>query len=147
MPARKGSAAALGAIPRRAAFRPQPEPVDLVDDHDIDPPGPDIGEQALQRWPLDIATREPAVVVAGSGQYPAFVALAADEGLASFALRGKRVELLLEPFFGGFAGVDRTSLAGRVRPRHCRPPSAGRLGPVLARTGGWRAGSASSRRR
>jgi hypothetical protein len=29
------------------------QPVDLVDDHDVDPVSPDIGEQALQRRPLD----------------------------------------------------------------------------------------------
>ena len=32
--------------------------------------------------------------------------LADDEGLAGFALRVERVELLLEPLLGGFAGVD-----------------------------------------
>ena len=36
------------------------QPVDLVDDEDVDPAGPDIGEQALQRRPLHIAAREPA---------------------------------------------------------------------------------------
>ena len=37
------------------------QPVDLVDDEDVDPAGPDIGEQALQRRPLHIAAREPAI--------------------------------------------------------------------------------------
>jgi hypothetical protein len=63
------------------------QPVDFVDDHDIDAASPYVGEQALQRGPLHSSTREPAVVVAGSGQYPALVLLAADIGLASFALR------------------------------------------------------------
>jgi hypothetical protein len=31
------------------------EPVNLVDDDDVDPAGPDIGEQILQRRPLHIA--------------------------------------------------------------------------------------------
>src|SRR5712672_704433 len=64
------------------------QPVDLVDDNNVDPAGPDISEQALQRWPLHIAAGESAIVIAGSDQYPALVALAADEGLAGFALRG-----------------------------------------------------------
>src|SRR5271163_2267958 len=114
---------------------------------DVDPAGSDIGEQALQRRPLHIAARGPAIVIAGSDQHPALVALAADEGLAGFALRRERVEFLLKPFLGGFAGVDRAALAARVSPRHCCPPSARQLDPVLARTGGWRAGSASTRRR
>jgi hypothetical protein len=33
----------------------------------------------------------------GFGQYPALVALTADEGLAGFALRRQRIEFLLEP--------------------------------------------------
>ena len=44
-----------------------------------------------------IAAREPAIVIAGSGQYPPLVLLAADVGLAGFALRRERVEFLLEP--------------------------------------------------
>src|SRR5437773_2661721 len=119
--------------------------VDLVDDHDVDPASLDVGEQALQRWPLDVATREPAIVVAGSGQYPALVTLAADVGLAGFALRLERVELLLEPFLGGFAGVDRTALAVRITPRHGCPPSS-RRSEALALTGGLPIGFVSARR-
>src|SRR5260370_32894650 len=89
----------------------------------------------------------PALVRAGSGQHPALVALAADEGLARFALRRQRVEFLFEPFLGGFAGVDRAALAACLTPRHRCPPSARRLDRVLARAGGWRPGLASTRRR
>src|SRR5271170_6853561 len=131
-----------GKIDERAG-----QPVDLVDDHDVDPAGSDIGDQMLQSGSLQIATGEPAIVIAGSEQYPALVALAADEGLAGFALRRERVEFLLQPFLGGFAGVDRATLAAGVTPRHCCSPSGRQLDPALARTGGWRVGSASSRRR
>src|SRR5258705_10155079 len=62
------------------------QPVDLVDDDDIDPAALDVGEQALQCRPLHIAAREPAIVVVGPGRYPALVTLAADVGLAGFAL-------------------------------------------------------------
>ena len=35
--------------------------------------------------------------------------LALDKGFAGFTLGVQRVELLLQPFFGGFAGIDRTA--------------------------------------
>src|SRR3984893_17828058 len=95
------------------------QPVDLVDDDDVDPAFPDVGEQALQSGPLDVATREPATLLGGPGQCPALVTLTADVGLAGFALRLERVELLLEPFLGRFAGVDRAALAVRGTPRDC----------------------------
>src|SRR6202047_5020415 len=63
------------------------QPVDLVDDHDIDPVGSDISDQLLQGGSVQIAAGEPAIVIAGSDQYPALVALTADKGLAGFALR------------------------------------------------------------
>src|SRR5207244_12120788 len=109
------------------------EPVDLVHDDNVDPASPDVGEQALQRGPLHVATREPAIVVAGPGQYPALVTLAADVGLAGLALCLERVELLFEPFLGGFAGVDGAALAARVIPWHGCPPSAGRPEPMLVK--------------
>ena len=45
----------------------------------------------------------------------------ADVGLAGFALRRERIEFLLEPFLGGFAGVDRATSAARISSRHRRP--------------------------
>ena len=63
------------------------------------------------------------------------VALTADEG---FALCRERGEFLLEPS---------AALAARVSPRHCGSPSRRRLGTLVARTGEWQAGSASTRRR
>src|SRR5208282_2327381 len=62
------------------------EPVDLVDDDDVDPAGSDIGEQVLQRRTLHVAAREPAIVEAASGQYPPLVTLAVDIGLAGLVL-------------------------------------------------------------
>ena len=75
----------------------------------------------LQGGSLQIATGISAIVIAGSDQYPALVALAADEGLAGFTLRRERIEFLLEPFLGGFSGVDRATSAARVSWRHRRP--------------------------
>jgi len=48
---------------------------------------------------------------------PTLVALALDEGLARFALGVQRIERLLQPILGGFAGVDGAAL---------RPPAAAR---------------------
>jgi len=62
------------------------QPVDLVDDDDIDPAGPDVGEQALQRRPLQSAAR-PTIVIVGSGQYPALVALKASQASRCAAAR------------------------------------------------------------
>ena len=94
------------------------QPVDLVDDHDIDPSGREVGEQPLQSRPIDRGAGEPAVIIARAQAHPAFVALARDKGLTGFALGLQRIELLFEPLLGRFAGVDRTAMseAGCVAP-------------------------------
>jgi hypothetical protein len=86
------------------------QPVDFVDDNDVDPAGPDIGEQALQRGPLQIAAGEPAIVVAGFRRNPSLLLLAADVSFTGLVLRRERVEFLLQPFLGGFAGRPGTVL-------------------------------------
>ena len=59
-------------------------------------------------------------------------ASATDEGLAGFALRVERVEFLLQPLLGGFAGVDRAAdpFGGPSRRlsefSHHAPPLTGR---------------------
>ena len=85
------------------------QPVDLVDDHDVDQALADIGQQPLQRRPLHVAAGEAAVVVGGLDQPPALAGLALDERLAGLALGIERVEVLLQPLLGGFAGVDRAA--------------------------------------
>jgi len=115
----------LGKIGERAG-----QPVDLVDDHGIDPPRRDVGEQLLQRRPLHRRAGEPAVVISLGQAHPAFVPLAVDESLAGFALRLQRIELLLEPLLGGFAGVDRTAdpfnppCSGKHKSPHQPAPAA-----------------------
>jgi hypothetical protein len=66
------------------------------------------------------------------------VALAADE--ASQASRCAANEL-------NSCSSPSAALAARVSPRHCGSPSRRRLGTLVARTGEWLAGSASTRRR
>ena len=115
----------LGKIGERAG-----QPVDLVDDHGIDPPRCEVAEQLLQSGPIHRRAGEPAVIISRAQADPAFVTLAVDEGLAGFALRLQRIEFLLEPLLGRFAGVDRTA-DGSVSPRrgwwffHWGPPRLG----------------------
>ena len=49
-----------------------------MDDDNVDLVGPDVGEQCLQCRPVHIGAREPAIVIASSGQHRALVVLAAD---------------------------------------------------------------------
>jgi len=72
----------LGKIGERAG-----QPVDLVDDHNIDAPRRDVGQQPLQRRPTHCRTGEPSVIITRAQAHPAFVALAGDESLARLALR------------------------------------------------------------
>ena len=103
------------------------QPVDLVDDHDIDLAGGDVGEQPPQRRPLDRAAGEAAVVVVGVERPPAFAGLAPDVGSTGGALRVQAVEVLLEPLLGALAGVERAAPdrpahgAGRRRPKNFGP--------------------------
>ena len=85
------------------------QPVDLVDDHDIDAAGRDVGEQLAQAGAVHRAAGEAAVVVAAGQGGPALVLLAQDVGRAGLALRVERVERLLQPLLGALAGIDRAA--------------------------------------
>ena len=98
------------------------QPVDLVGHDDIDTPRTNIGEQALQGRALHRGAGDAPVIVGGGDQAPALVALAADISFTGLALGMQRVELLLQSFLGGFAGVDRAALPARVRCWHRRQP-------------------------
>ena len=100
------------------------QPVDLVDDDGVDPAGLDLGEKPLQRRPLHRPAGDAAIVIELRQDRPALVLLAEDEGLARLPLCIERVEGLLEPLLGGFAGVDRAAGARSVRGRsHLHPPT------------------------
>jgi hypothetical protein len=58
----------LGEVGKRAG-----EAVDLVDHHDGDLAGPDIGQELLQGSAVEGGTREPAIVVAIRNQAPALM--------------------------------------------------------------------------
>ena len=95
----------LGEVGQRAA-----EAVDLVDHHHIDQPVLDILHQPLQAGPFQRAAGQAAVVILIADQHPALGSLAGHERLAGLALGVQAVELLLQPFLGGFARVDRAAL-------------------------------------
>lgn len=88
------------------------QPVDLVDDHDVDLVGDDVAHEALQCRSFHVATGVTAIiVVVGHGQ-PAFGALACDVGMTGFPLRVQGIERLIEPFVCRNAGVDRATFLG-----------------------------------
>jgi len=91
----------LGKIGQRSG-----EAVNLVDHHDIDAPGRDIGQEPLQRRPLHRAAREAAIIVAISQATPALMGLALDVGFGRLTLVVEGVELLLQPMLGRDPGVD-----------------------------------------
>src|SRR5262249_6719256 len=98
------------------------QPVDLVDDDNIDPTRRDVGEQPLQSRSIHRRAGEPAVVISLGQACPSFVSLAGDEGLTGLALRLQRIEFLLQPLLGGFARVNRAA-HGSFPPRAAgRPP-------------------------
>ena len=76
------------------------QPVDLVDDDDVDPAGPDIVQQLLERRPLHRTARKAAVVIAFSDELPSLMGLALDIGLGSLSLVVEGVEVLLETGVG-----------------------------------------------
>ena len=94
----------LGKVRQRAG-----QPVDLVDDDNIDPAVPDVGQQSLQRGALGRAAGIAAVVVAGADQGPAVMGLAADIGFRRLVLGVEGVELLVEPVLGRDPGIDRAA--------------------------------------
>ena len=90
----------LGEVGERAG-----QPVDLVDNDDVNPSSANIVQQPLERWPLQRAAGVAAVVVVGPDQLPALVGLALDVGFRCLPLIVERVELLLQAMLGRDAGV------------------------------------------
>jgi len=73
----------------------------------------DARRQALQVGPIERPARNPAVIIVILDQNPALGLLAEDVGFARLALGIQRIKRHIEPFFGGFPGVNRTTLACR----------------------------------
>ena len=96
--------------------------IDLVDHHDVDPAGLDVGQQPLERRPVHVATGEGGIVVVVGHRNPALRALAGDVGVAGVTLGVDGVVLLVEPLVGGLAGVDGAAQAALQSFAHRRPP-------------------------
>src|ERR1700730_7142941 len=86
------------------------QPVDLVNDDDIDLAGPDLVQKGLQGRAVQRGAGEPTVVEPFGGALPAFVGLALDISVAGFSLGIERVESEIEIVLGRFARVDRAAL-------------------------------------
>jgi hypothetical protein len=119
----------LGEIRQRSR-----QPIDLVDDDHVDLADANVVQHPLQRRAIHRAAGIGAVVVEGREGCPTLVLLARDIGLAGFALRIERVELLLEALLRRFAGVDGAA-------EFCA-----RRGAVLARLSHWSSPRSSPRR-
>src|SRR4029453_7229072 len=96
----------LGEIRERAG-----QPVDLVNQHNVDLAGPDIRQELLQGGALERGTGEGAVVVAAGDQPPALVRLTLYIGLAGLALGIERAEGKVEVMLARLARIDRTARA------------------------------------
>ena len=94
----------LGKIGERTG-----QPVDLVDDDDVDLAGADIVQQTLQGRAVGVAAGEAAIVVFGPDQGPAGMGLASDIGLRGIVLGIEGVEVLLQPLVGRDPGIDRAA--------------------------------------
>ena len=94
----------LGEISERPG-----QPVDLVDQDDVDLAGPDIRQELLQGGPLERGTGECAIVVAAGDQPPALVRLTLYICLTGLPLGIERVEGKVEVMLGRLAGIDRAA--------------------------------------
>src|SRR4029077_8681741 len=129
----------LGKVSQRAG-----QPVDLVNQHDVDLAGTNIGQQPLQRRALKRGARECAIIVAAGDQPPAFVRLTPYVGLTGLALGIERVECKFKIVLGRLARID--GAAGELD-NGC---VHGGREPWCARDGSWperAAGTAVLRRR
>src|SRR3984893_8651827 len=82
------------------------QPIDLVDDDDVDLLRSDLVQQGLEGGPIERRTGEGAIIEAVGNEPPALVGLALDIGLAGFALGVEGVEGKIEIMLGRFARID-----------------------------------------
>jgi hypothetical protein len=94
----------LGEIGKRPC-----QPIDLVDNDDLNVPGLDVLQKPLEGRPLHRPAGQATVVIHVAKRDPAGVTLAHDIGLARLPLGVERIEFLLEALVGRFAGVDRAT--------------------------------------
>src|SRR5258706_15574559 len=92
----------------------------------LDGGGGNAGAEPFKVGPVSGSARVPTIVISGPDQGPAGMSLTPDIGRGRLILGVERVELLVEPMFGGDAGIDRTADRLGRRGLHGRPPGAGR---------------------
>jgi hypothetical protein len=85
------------------------KPVDLIHNDDVDPTSFNVGEKAFEGRAIKRPTVHATIVVTVGNQDPAFPSLAGDIGLAGLSLGVQRVELHLQAFLAGLAGVNRAA--------------------------------------
>ena len=103
------------------------QPVDLVDDDDIDPSRANVIQQPCQGRPVYGTARKATIVITISDQLPAFVSLTPDIGLRRFSLIVERVK----PLFQSILGRD-TSINRAARARFAALPIHGRQNALAA---------------
>ncbi len=91
----------LGEIRERAR-----QPINLIDDDNVDPALANSVKQPLQRRPLHGAAGIATVVESLAHQTPALVHLTFNKGLGGLSLGVEGIELLFETRVGGDASVD-----------------------------------------
>jgi hypothetical protein len=90
---------------RREVDQGAGQAVDLVDDHDVNLSGDEIGEQAPDRRPVQGSAGAAPVVVAFGEDDPSFARLADNIRLAQVPLSVEGIDALIEPFRRGLASV------------------------------------------
>src|SRR5208283_5425232 len=127
--------------------------IDLVDDDRVNLASANVVQQPLQRRAIHRAPGIGSIIVERGENRPTFVLLAGDVGLAGFALRIERIELLLEALLRRFAGVDgaadpcarrRTHLTGL---NHLRSPKPSARRSIDCRGSLWQSPTSSSARK
>jgi hypothetical protein len=107
----------FGKIGKRAG-----QPVDFVDDNNIDLADSDFYKQLLQGRALERRPGKRPIVKPAVNEPPAFMRLALYIGFASLPLRMERVELKIKIMLGRLSRVDRAAkefFSSRLI--HCRP--------------------------
>jgi len=82
------------------------EPVNFINDDGVDSFRGDVVQKLFQPWPLHVAAGEAAIVIATGDSMPSLMALAENVRFTRFSLGIQRIEGLLQPLFGRFAGIN-----------------------------------------
>lgn len=85
------------------------KPVNFVNDDSVDLLPLDIFDQTPESWAVHGGARISAIIIDSIEGTPPLVLLTGNECPTSFPLGIERVKGLLQPFFGGLPGIDRTA--------------------------------------